>query len=584
MNKPIAASQAADTIHHSFEEYLSVFREITRRARSRFERGDWQGIRRDTVRRLDLHERTVVEALEALRALLGDRLADRELWVAMKRIYWREVLGRDDFELAQTFFNSLTRHVFPHDGVDTAIDFTGSDFPLPFRGWEMASARMYAVRRVGPEILQRVIEDADFRAPFEDTGRDCELAARRIQARVDEVFGGRFEALDVLRPVLVRNKAAYLVGRVRSGERLMPMVLAVVNRDGRLRIDAVLTTEEEASILFSFARWYFHADIGSPREVIGFLHTILPRKTVAELYISLGYNKHGKTEFYRDLNRYIGASKERFIQAPGVPGLVMEVFTLPSFGFVFKVIRDHFPPQKRTTPAEVKASYREVLRHDRVGRLVDFQEFEHFKVPRAKFEDALLEQLLESSSRTVSLEGDDVIIGHMYVGRRVTPLNVFLREQADGNAAECAVVDWGTALKELAAANIFAGDLLLKNFGVTRHGRVVFYDYDELCPVSECNFRRLPQARSIEDEMAAEPWFSVADADIFPEELRTFVGLQGELRECFDTWHGDLFTVEFWKGMQRRHSAGDYVDFFPYGTASRLHAESERGESPVLAT
>ncbi len=576
MNEPTAAARAADTIHRSFDEYHNLFREITRRARDRFERGDWDGIRRDTVRRLDLHEKTIGDTLEALERQLAEKLSDRELWVAMKGVYWREVLGRDDFELAQTFFNSLTRRVFPHDGVDPALDFTGADFPLPFRGWEMASARMYAVQRAEPEILARIVEDAAFRAPFEDLRRDCALAAERIERRVRETFGAReFEALDVLRPVLVRNKAAYLVGRVRRGERLMPVVLAIVNRDGRLLLDAVLTTEEEASILFSFARWYFHADIGSPREMIGFLRSILPRKRVAELYISLGYNKHGKSEFYRDLVRYIGSSRERFVVAPGVPGLVMEVFTLPSYEFVFKVIKDFFPPEKRTTRAEVRERYREVLRHDRVGRLVDFQEFEHVKVPRSRFEEGLLRQLLESSSKTVSIAGDDVVIRHMYVGRRVTPLDIFLRENGDGEAARSAVVDWGTALKELAAANIFAGDMLLKNFGVTRHGRVVFYDYDELCPVADCNFRRVPPARHIDDEMAAEPWFSVADNDIFPEELRTFIGLGGGLLASFDEHHRDLFSVDFWQGIQQRTRGGEFLDFYPYGGASRLHGAPE---------
>ena len=321
MYEPTVATRAADVIERSFDEYHHLFRQITQRARERFERGDWDGIRRDTVGRLDLHEKTIRSTLESLRGQLGDQLTDRRLWEAMKTVYWRGVLGRDDFELAQTFFNSLTRHVFPHDGVDAAIDFTGADFPLPFRGWEMASARMYAVRRAAPAVLERVIEDAAFRVPFADLRRDSELAAERIQTRVEQAFGTpEFEALDVLRPVLVRNKAAYVVGRVRRGERLMPVVLAILHRDGRLRLDAVLTHEEEVSILFSFARWYFHADVGSPREVIGFLRSILPRKTIAELYISLGYNKHGKTEFYRDLMAHIGSSEERFTEAPSGRG------------------------------------------------------------------------------------------------------------------------------------------------------------------------------------------------------------------------------------------------------------------------
>ena len=256
--------------------------------------------------------------------------------------------------------------------------------------------------------------------------------------------------------------------------------------------------------------------------------------------------------------------------------MVMEVFTLPSYEFVFKVIKDFFPPEKRASRDEVKARYREVQRHDRVGRLVDFQEFEHVEIPRAKFEESLLRQLLDSSSRTVSLEGDDVIIRHMYVGRRVNPLDVFLRQNGDSEAARRAIVDWGSALKELAAANIFGGDILLKNFGVTRHGRVVFYDYDEICPLADCNFRRILPARDIDDEMAAAPWFSVRQGDIFPEELCAFIGLHGFLLASLNEQHPDLFTVDFWKGVQERNRGGELLDFFPYGSSSRLEGGTAR--------
>ncbi|MDX1500925.1 MAG: bifunctional isocitrate dehydrogenase kinase/phosphatase, partial [Thermoanaerobaculia bacterium] len=507
----------------------------------------------------------------ALEQLLGEGLADRGLWVELKGIYSHDILGRDDLELAQTFFNSLTRRVFPHDGVDPAIDYTASDFPLPYRGWEMASARMYGVRRADARVLERIIENAGLRTPFEDLAGDARRAASYLERRLVAGLGSaEIEAVDVLRPVLVRNKAAYLVGRVRRGKRLMPLILAILHGQGGLVVDAVLTAEEEASILFSFARWYFHAEVESPREVIGFLHSILPQKRIAELYISLGYNRHGKTEFYRDLMRHIAASEDRFVVAPGVPGQVMEVFTLPSYDFVFKIIKDFFPPSKRTTRHEVRQRYREVLRHDRVGRLVDFQEFEHVRFPRERFDPGLLARLLASSGRAVSIEGDGVVIRRMYVGRRVRPLDLYLAEHAGTPAAGAAVVEWGRAIEELAAANIFAGDMLLKNFGVTRHGRVVFYDYDELCAVSSCHFREIPPPRTPEEEMAAQPWFSVREGDVFPEELRTFGGLDRELLAVFEAHHGALFTAGFWRRLQERHRSGEILDFYPYRASARL--------------
>ncbi len=574
------AVRGADIVHRCFDDYQTRFRAVTRHTRERFERCDWEGIRRDTVKRLGLHGQFVSESHEALLDQLADDIAVPEFWTAMKEAYALAILGRDDFELGQTFFNSLSRVVFPHVGVDPAIDFTAVDFPLPYKGWEMASARLYAVRRVDAGVVRRILEDAEFRVPYADLGRDAALAAERIGRSIVTVFGSaEIEAVDVLRPVFIRNKAAYVIGRVRRGEEVVPLVLAILNQQGRLVVDAVLTDEEGASILFSFARWYIHADVASPREVIGFLHSVLPRKRIAELYVSLGYHKHGKTEFFRDLMRVVAQSGEQFVIAPGQPGLVMSVFTLPSFQFVFKVIRDCFPPSKTTTRAEVMQKYREVLRHDRVGRLVDFQEFEHLTFPRERFSGELLQELQGSAGHTVEVDNEVVVIRHLFIGRRVTPLDIFIQE-APSEAVEAAIVDWGYTLKDLAAANIFAGDMLLKNFGVTRHGRVVFYDYDEICPLGDCRFRKFPAARNPEDELASEPWFSVSAEDVFPEELATFLELRGRLREVFERHHGDLFGTQFWRALQDRNRQGEVIDFFPYSADQRLQV-SEAAAEPI---
>jgi len=419
--------------------------------------------------------------------------------------------------------------------------------------------------------VRRILEDAGFRAPFRDLAVDARLAAERIGTGLEEALGGAgIEALDVLRPVFFRNKAAYVIGRGRRGKRVVPVVLALVAGAGGLSVDAVLTTEAEVSVVFSFARWYFHSEIDSPREVIGFLRSILPRKRISELYNSLGYGNHGKTELYRELMAQIAGSKDRFVVAPGKRGLVMEVFTLPSFEYVFKVIRDRFPPQKEATREKVMATYRQVLQHDRVGRLIDFQEFEHLTFPRSRFDPALLDELLRVAAGSTTVRGDEVIVRHSYVQRRVTPLDVYLR-QASAGEAEAAVLDWGRCLKDLGSANVFPGDILLKNFGVTRHGRVVFYDYDEFSPLTACNFRSKPPARGEEDEMSAEPWYTVAEGDVFPEELRSFLGFDGHLREVFVREHGELFDPACWKSLQERNVSGEVIDFFPYAEANRLH-------------
>jgi isocitrate dehydrogenase kinase/phosphatase len=579
MSRGEPATRGADIIHRSFEEFHESFRAITRRSIDRFERRDWDGIRRDTVRRLGLHPRCVEESLTALREEFGARIEQKTFWTAVKDAYTMAILGTDDFELAQTFFNSLTRRVFSHVGVDPDIDFLARDVPLPFSGWEMASARMYAVERVDAPLMHKILEHASFRTPFKNLGESAEAAADAIRRRLKEVFRDeRIEAIDVLRPPLIRNKAAYLIGRARRQGRFAAFLLPILHEEDGLVLDGVVLEENEISIIFSFARWYFHADLANPRQAIGFLHSLLPRKRISELYISLGYNRHGKTEFFSDLTNYIEHTQEKFVVAPGVPGLVMSVFTLPSYEFVFKVIRDHFPVSKQTSRRKIKERYRQVHVHDRVGRLVDFQEFEHLQFPRRRFAAEILEELLETASRSVSIEEDQVVLGHLYVGRRVVPLNLYLERESDENC-ERAVLDWGNALKELAAANMFAGDMLIKNFGVTRHGRVVFYDYDELCPLTDCNFRRFPEPRDEDQAYSAEPHFTVRDGDIFPSELQTFLGLTGRLREIFEEAHSEIFEVEFWQRTQERNREGELIDFFPYSDARReAEDQGDRGQ------
>ena len=570
MDLESAVARAADTIRWAFDEYHQRVRAITGRVRQRFERRDWAGLRQDTVERLDLHGRSIARTIEALRAQLEDHLGERPVWTALKEAYAAVVLGRDDFELALTFFNSLARKVFSHVGVDPEIDFVAEDIPLPYYGWEMANARMYAVRRVDARVVRRILEDAELWVPFADLEEDARQAAARINDGIVAAFRRpEIEAVDMLRPVFYRNKGAYLIGRVRRGDAVMPLVLAILHGEKGLEVDAVLPTEDETSVVFSFARWYFHAAVESPREAIGFLRSILPRKRIAELYNSLGYTNHGKTELYRDLMAHIAGSNEQFVVAPGQKGLVMAVFTLPGYEFVFKVIRDTFPPQKATTRAAVMEKYRGVLEEDRVGRLVDFQEFEHLTFPRARFSPELLDDLLRVASIAVSAEGDDVIVRHLYVQRRVTPLDLYLR-QAPAASAEAALIDWGYAIKDLAVANIFPGDVLLKNFGVTRHGRVVCYDYDEFTRLVDCRFRRIPPPRDDFDVMAAEPWFTVASSDVFPEELSRFLGFGGRLREAFLAEHGDLFDVELWHRLQESNRRGEVIDFYPYDESRRL--------------
>lgn len=566
IDTPHTARDAA-TLAQSFDEYQRRFRDLTRRIAAHFASRDWHAVQRDSVARLDLYKQCIDETVARWHAEHPDGSHDHALWAALRCEYARLTADRPDIEIAQTFFNSITRRLLTTIGVDSAIEFVGESAHTEPPREHPATFRSYADGGATTLTIAALLADLDLGVACERIARSAELIAERIDRRLIELWDERrFDAIEMLRPVFYRNKGAYAVGRIRRGAVMIPLLLALLNDEDGLRVDAALLHESEVSIVFSFTRSYFHADTAHPSAVVAFLHAILPHKRIAELYTALGYNKHGKTELYRDLMQHMAHTTDRFVIAPGERGMVMIVFTMPSYDIVFKVIKDRFAYPKTNTRQTVLDRYELVFRHDRGGRLIDAQEFEHLKFDRDCFDPALLRELLEVAPSTVSLEGDAVVIRHVYTERRTTPLNLYIR-QADHDAIRAAVIDFGQAIRDLTATNIFPGDLLLKNFGVTRQGRVVFYDYDELCLVTDCTFRELPDDL---DDYGGEPWFYVGESDVFPAEFERFLGLPEPLRSVFVHRYRDLFGVRYWRDLQARHRAGEIIDIFPYGDRQRL--------------
>jgi isocitrate dehydrogenase kinase/phosphatase len=575
MGREVLAAKGAAVVDAAFAGYMADFLAVTRRATARFEARDWQAQQADALERLSLYSAAMDRVVAELHAALGAHLTDRSLWASIKAAFAPSLESRN-FELARTFFNSVTRRVFATIGVNPDLEFTSLD--LAIQDWEPAPGilRRYEQPADVRSALAAVLEDFRFRSGYRNLAADLEIAARRVEERARESLGDQpLVAVEMLRSVFYRSKAAYVMGRAIFGNEPIPLILALLHAPEGVFLDAVLMRESEVSILFSFTRSYFHVDTDCPRDLIVFLKHIIPLKPVSELYAALGFNKHGKTELYRSLQRHLQRSSDLFDFASGDRGMVMIVFTLPSFDRVFKVIRDSFAPPKSTTPRQVMERYRLVFWRDRVGRLVEAQRFRHLEIPLDRFAAGLTEELLREASRMVRREGEFLVFEHLYTERKVTPLNVYLREATEAQARR-AVVDYGAAIKELAAANIFPGDFLVKNFGVTRHERVVFYDYDELCLLTDCRFRRLPLPRTPEDELAPEPWFAAADNDVFPEEFRKFLGLPDGMLELFERHHGALFTPGFWRELQSLHAAGAVVNFYPYPEGERL-----RGEDPA---
>ena len=568
----------ARAIVDGFDRHYRLFSAVARGAKARFEKADWQGQLDAQRERIAFYDLRVDEAVERLHREFKASELSRDSWHQVKLHTIGLLIEHHQPELAETFFNSvitkiLHRRDFLNDFIFVrpalSTDYLENDEP----GATPTYRAYYPTRETLHETCMRVVTNFQLEVEFEDLARDV---ADVVRALLRELKGARLRAnfqVQVLSSLFYRNKGAYVVGKIVNGFSELPLALPILHGDdGLLAIDAVLIGEEDLLLLFSAARAYFMVDMGVPSATVQFLRTLMPRRTRAVLYSQVGLQKQGKALFYRDLLTHLRHSSDRFRIAPGIKGMVMLVFDLPSFPVVFKIIKDFYPPQKDTTREQVMGKYLLVKQHDRVGRMADTLEFSNVALPRHRFEDELIADLKHFCGSQLEDDGQTLLIRHAYIERRMVPLNIYLGD-AGPTQIEQAVVEYGNAIKDLVAANIFPGDMLWKNFGVARHGKIVFYDYDEIEYLTDCNFRRVPAPRNEEEEMSGEVWYDVKPRDVFPETFAPFLLGDPTVRRVFMAEHADLLDAGYWQRQKERILAGYVHDVFPYDPARRFSAQ-----------
>lgn len=571
VTEPPLPASLATVIREGFAAYHARFAAITQRARLRFETREWAAARQDAVERIGLYDRCIAETVDALRRSAGDAIGERGLWLQIRNAYAAMIEPLIDAELYKTFYNTLARRLFATQGVDADVEFMAMDVVPSDAITHPVARHTYAVSATRPaEALMRVLGDYQFDVPYAHQLRCAAAIAVRLQDDLQHWGDHPVRSIELLDIVFYRERRAYLVGRVFGEHRFSPCVIALVHDDKGLRADAVLTRRRDVAHLFGVSRSYFQADLTTVGDAVVFLRSLLPAKPIDEIYTVLGRAKQGKTERYRTFFQHFKTHPdEQLVHADGTPGMVMAVFTLPSYPLVFKLIRDRFAWPKRMTRHDVEEKYALVFTLDRVGRLLDAQPYRHLRFPRARFSPALREELLTQCASSVHEDGDDLVIELCYVQRRFRPLNLYLREQT-AEARHAAALDYAQAITDMARNNIFPGDMLPKNFGVSRHGRAVFYDYDELSLLTDCVFRAWPQPRNAEESMADEPWFHVGPHDVFPERFAPFMGLPATELAAVREHFGHLFDPTWWQGLQAGFAAGDYPDSPPYVGQHRL--------------
>ena len=560
---PAALHRAATLVYEGYENYNRQFIRITDRARRRFEQQDWKGQIQDIGERVELYDKWCLKIRRRLKKEIGKNLHNRQFWNSLREYFGSRLENVPEVGFMKTFYNSICRRHFGTIGTDPELEFIQ---PPPDEGLESLAKRRYPCWHNLEDSFRRVLKDFRFRIYYQDVDRDIEYMAKQVEnfikhhgLKIDDI-----QRLEFIDSHFYQGARAYLVGRVMYSHESYPIVIALENSGQGVSVDAILLEESQVTVIFSYTRSYYFADPTSVVGAVQFLHSILPKEPIDELYTVLGRLRQGKTRRFRVFANHLKQTTDNFVHADGDAGLVMQVFTLNSFNLVFKVIRDKFGYPKNTTREEVMDKYRLVANHDHAGRLIDTQVFRNLKLPIDRFESGLLAELLEGTADTVHVEDNDLVFNNIYIERRVRPLNLYIREASE-DLALAAILDYGQAIKDLAETNIFPGDLLLKNFGVTASGRVVFYDYDEVALVTECRFRELPEPNDDDfDLMDTGMTTYIAPNDIFPEEFIKFLAMPGKLRKTFLEIHGDMLTAEYWRNVKARRLTGEITHIIPY--------------------
>ena len=572
---PHRAIPLAEKIFHGFESYIRSFNTYTELAPLYFKERNWAATQLNHKQRLRLYKDLLFQLVEEFRKMLGDDADKREIWTLIRQHYQELIAERPDIELAETFFNSVIRKAYPGMSSDEELMYLmeGHSSCEIFSTAELLNS--YPSSMGLDPIIRKILDDYDFGAPFMDKEADIQFLIQSVKEVILTRYNpGPETTTQILKSVFYRNKAAYLIGRTYLGHKWMPFIIPILHGPKGVFVDTLIFDPNIMSSLFSFTRSYFMVQAEIPSQVVAFLSSVIPHKKTHELYNAIGFNKHGKTLFYRDFLLHLAQSKDQFVIAPGIKGMVMTVFTLPSFNVVFKLIKDHFEPPKNMTRQEVREKYKLVSLHDRVGRMADTHEFEYFKIPLDRLSPELLQELKNTTNSLLKSEGKHLIIKHLYSERRMTPLNLYL-ENCSTEEGNQVAEDYGRAILQLAQANIFPGDMMTKNFGLTRQKRVIFYDYDEIEFLTDMNFRAKPKAETYAQIYASEPWYDIAKNDVFPEDFRRWMIGRSDLKEHFLSYHQNLFDPEHWKKIQQRILKGELIHAFPYPDEIRFRPEEK---------
>ena len=543
---------AARWILAEFDAYYVESRSIPNFAKAAFERCDPATSLDLSLRRLSVYSISVHGLARRLRESLPSAAEDERFWERIEARYLTLIEGRYESDLAFAYIHSARRMMY--EGMWNPVEYTFLHHREP------VTERSAAVRidfPITPDLdlamlVDRILDVPSFEQPWRDRNGDVRAVADRLQTifRGDERQPVEIQMTDA---GFFRNRGAYIVGRIVFDDAsATPLILALLNHDAGIYVQAVLAGQADAHNLFSSTLANFHVTNSHYHELAAFLHSVMPTRRLGLHYSTIGFNHVGKVAVMNELREELAEHGEVFATAIGFRGSVAIGFAAPSSDYNLKVIRDIPTEQYKWGDfpgiRAVLDKYRRVHEIDRTGSMLDNIIYYNLELDPAWFEPELLAELLQDAAESVSLRDDAVILKHLIVQRRVRPLPVFFRNATPEEAREV-IVNLGHCIKNNAAANVFNKDLDARNYGVSRYHKVYLFDYDALEPLTHVKVRSNADRFDGEDDVP--DWFYEDGVIFLPEEIETGFRIHDRgLRRLFRDVHGDLLTTGYWERMQ----------------------------------
>ena len=566
---------AARWILAEFDAYYVESRSIPNLAKSAFEQRDPAMSLDLSLRRLSVYSVSAHALARRLRAALPEVAEDETFWARLEARYLALIEGRYESDLAFAYIHSARRMVY--EGMWKPVEY------MFLHHREPASERSAAVRidfSIARGADLAVLVDRVLAVPrFERRWRDRAGDVRRVAERLQSIFSGgarRPVEIQMTDAGFYRNRGAYIVGRiVFDDSSASPLILALLNHDVGIYVQAVLAGEADAHNLFSSTLANFHVTNSHYHELAAFLHTVMPTRRLGLHYSTIGFNHVGKVAVMHELREELATHREVFITAVGFRGSVAIGFAAPSSDYNLKVIRDVPTDQYKWGEfpgiGAVLDKYRRVHEIDRTGSMLDNIIYYNLELDSAWFEADLLAELLRDAGESVSLRDDAVILKHLIVQRRVRPLPVFLQDATPEEAREV-IVNLGHCIKNNAAANVFNKDLDARNYGVSRFQKVYLFDYDALEPLTRVKVRS--NAGRFDGEDDVPDWFYEDGVIFLPEEIESGFRIHDRgMRRLFRDVHGDLLTTGYWERLQHDLDRGQVPSI-------RLYPEQRKLDHP----